>query len=231
MHAVRRSDEEIVAEALNALTPPSDKREATRSEVLTLIHSLRRFEQAGLHRQPSAGQRKEQLNTYFNNLRATKRTFFMGSDEFLTYLDAEIADIKWQHDFQVSRMPKASRPRDWVAIVAAAMAHGLIPEARATLTAGGPWHRLSMLLYEAATGKHDCDKVLKYMAEIKNRDPRVVFVKTPENMKKMIPVNVFLRSKPYLRLKRQYKLIKQAKATRLRAERRIEQLLQARWVI
>jgi hypothetical protein len=59
------------------------------------------------------------------------------------------------------------------------MAQGLI-SGRATLTAHGPWHRLSMLFYEAATGKSNCNKVMYYMTQYKNQNPNYVRVEASE---------------------------------------------------
>jgi hypothetical protein len=227
MHAPQRSHEEIATEALELINPPFGQREATRNELLSLIQSLLGLDKVVESlRGPPAGRLKDQLQTYLKNLRAAKRTFVrnLSDDEFLTHLDAEISKTKILYDFQVSRISKGSKPRDQIAIIATGMALHLIPEQRATLTTGGVWHRLSILFYEAATGKPNCDHVLNYMAKIKSGDPR--YVATDENMKRVLRKGDILRSKTYLRLKRQDDLIKYATTIRLRAERRRDQLLQ-----
>jgi hypothetical protein len=161
-----RSDEEIVMEALEIINPPSDQREATRSEVLTKVELVRLRAQAWL-RTPSSSEQKEQLENYLKNLRAAKRTFILAWDPdsgFLTHLNAEIARIKSAYDFRINKIPKGARRWDWIAVWATAAASLCLPAERRTLTNGGPWHCLSMLFYEAVTGKPDCDRVLKYMA-------------------------------------------------------------------
>ena len=168
-----RSDQEIVADALKAINPPSANREVISTEIVRLIHRIRRIERKRL---PSFGVMKEQLETYLKNLRATKRTFFKGSPTFLTHLDDEIVQINSLRDVVVGMVKKGSRQWDFIALVATGMAQHLISAEKATLTANGPWHRLSMLFYEAATGKRDQNRVLKYMAEIKREDQRAVWV-------------------------------------------------------
>jgi hypothetical protein len=166
-----RSDEEIVAEALELINPPSGQRETTRSEVLSTIHRVRTFAQ-GYHCRQSPSEQKEQLELYLKNLRATKRTFvrvgWQPEGEFLTHLNAEIARIKSAYDFRAKTTPKAGKRWDWVALMATAGARLSIPDQRITLTTGGPWHLLSILFYEAATGKPNCDHVLKYMAVLQD---------------------------------------------------------------
>ena len=175
MHPLGRSVEEIVAEALKVIDPPSGKREEIRRELSETMHGLGEVERAGLLRQPSPGKCKERLETYLKNLLATKRTFVRGDsdDEFLKHLDAEIVHINNLHDFFTTRISKGSKPRDAMAHIAAGMACGSLPGPRRTLTTGGPWHHLSMLFYEAATGKPNCDKVLNYMNEIQKCDPNI----------------------------------------------------------
>ena len=175
MHPLGRSVEEIVAEALKVIDPPSGKREEIRRELSETMHGLGKVERAGLLRQPSPGKRKERLETYLKNLLATKRTFVRGEsdDEFLKHLDAEIVHIKDLHDYLATQISKGSKPRDAMAQIAAGMACGSLPGPRRTLTTGGPWHHLSMLFYEAATGKPNCDKVLNYMNEIQKCDPNI----------------------------------------------------------
>jgi hypothetical protein len=184
MPASGRSDEEFVAEALELINPPSDNRDTTRNEVVDSIHNLRVIHRCEFFRQPSPGERKERLKTYLKNLQAAKRTIYRGfqtkdSDEFLRHLDAEIERIKPLYDYEVSKRGRRSKPRDATAALAASMAQGLI-SGRATLTAHGPWHRLSMLLYEAATGKSNCNKVLYYMTQYKNQNRKYVFVEPSE---------------------------------------------------
>jgi hypothetical protein len=89
--------------------------------------------------------------------------------EFLTHLNAEIERIKSAHAFRVNTMPKAAKRWDWIALMAAAGAYLSLPDNQLTQTTEGPWHRLSMLFYEAVTGKPDCDHVLKYMAVLRDR--------------------------------------------------------------
>jgi hypothetical protein len=165
----RRSDE-IVAEALELVNPPPRQRAATRREIVRKLNRIRVFAQGWNSRQ-SPGEQKEQLELYRKNLRATKRTYvrvaWQPQGEFLTHLNAEIARIEAAYDFRVKTMPKAGKRWDWIALMATAEACRSMPDEWITLTTEGPWHRLSMLFYEAATGKPDCDHVLKYMAVLR----------------------------------------------------------------
>jgi len=160
-----------VAEVLKLINPPSGQRQVTRSEVVSKLDHIRVVER-GLNRRQSPREQKEQLETYLTNLSATKRTFvrvaWQPEGEFLTHLNAEIERIKSAHAFRVKTMPKAGKRWDWIALMAAAGAYLSLPYNRITLTTGGPWHRLSMLFYEAVTGKPNCDHVLKYMAVLRS---------------------------------------------------------------
>src|SRR6516164_7411633 len=121
MPAPGRSDEEIVAEALEVINPLSDNRDTTRSDIFSVIDGVRAVH---LYRQPSPGKRKEDLKTYLENLLATKRTFVRGAsdEELLKHLDDEIKRIQCLYDHEVRMVGKGSKPPDWTAAVAAGMA-------------------------------------------------------------------------------------------------------------
>jgi hypothetical protein len=165
--APRRSDEDIVAEALKLINPPSGQRKASRSEILTNLKHVRAWAQAWV-RTPSPSEQEEQLERYLKNLRAAKRTRVWSNAEFLTHLNDEIARIKSAYDFRVETMPKSGKRWDCIALAASAAGLLSIPDGWETLTEGGPWHCLSMLFYEAVTGEPNCDRVLKYMAVLKS---------------------------------------------------------------
>jgi hypothetical protein len=172
MHAPQRSDEEIVAEALELINPPTGQSEATRREIFSNLDRIRVFAQRWNRRQ-SPSEQKRQLEPYLKNLLATKRTFPRiwcqpKHEEFLTHLNSEIERIESTYDFRVRTRPKASKHWDEIAFRAAAAAGASIPAERLMLTKEGPWHRLSMLFYEAVTGKSDCDHVWKYMTVLRS---------------------------------------------------------------
>jgi hypothetical protein len=153
-----RSRDEIVREALEVIKPPADQREAIRAKVLKDIDWLQAFAQ-GQSRRPAAGEFKERLADYLNALHVAKRksvrspswTEEQERKQFLAILDREIERVAIRHDDLLVK--KGARPLDRIARVATERAaEYFLPEQR-TLTGNGPWHRLAVLFYQAATGK------------------------------------------------------------------------------
>jgi hypothetical protein len=173
----RSRDDEIVDEALEVINPPANNREECSAEVARYIRGQRRYAQKP--HMPPQGEAKKQLETYLKHLRAAKRSFVRWiprvSDEFLMQLDAEIEQIRQYYKIYCRSVPHGSKQRDRIAQAAVECALMLLLPgerlrdwARLPLTTGGAWHRLSVLLYEAATGKPDRHHVLNYMRKFKN---------------------------------------------------------------
>jgi hypothetical protein len=177
----RRSDEEIMADALRLINPPDDEREACRANVASGISSIRQYARKLKKRpQPTAREVKAQLARYLRTLQATKESFVYlpwryGSKDFLVQLDAEIEQVK--ADYEAYRVPPGGKRPNLIARAAVQFATELLrPEAyhrpgrdsRPPLTNEGPWQQLSTLFYEAAGNNPDSAQVWTYMRDIKD---------------------------------------------------------------
>jgi hypothetical protein len=175
--------DQIADEALAILKAAG--RETSRVEVENYIEDMRDYVPM-----PSAGEAKKQLVSYRKNLAATKRTFvrwlnFIAEGRvFLKQLDLEIkridAELKLKQKWPVRHGGKRSDPFAAPAVQVATRL--LAPEWYSgsrrlppPLTRHGPWHRLSMLFHEAATGTHGENAVfvrMRMMMKFKHRRPR-----------------------------------------------------------
>ncbi len=172
-----RTRDDLVAAALEVIKPPADQREAVRAKLRKDIDWLREFAKAG--RPPTPGRFKQQLADYLKALHLTRRKHVRWPSwvqhekqerkQLLEILDREIERVEIRRD-DVS-VKEGARPLDRIARVATERAaeYFLLLEQR-TLTATKPWHRLSVLFYEAATGEPGRDLVhvlRKFDREIK----------------------------------------------------------------
>jgi uncharacterized protein YdbL (DUF1318 family) len=180
-------DAEIVDKMLALLKPPADQRERIRAKVLDHISSLQRHELAiTIGYVLSPGRVREKLDDYLKALRQAARNhsiavrlstgFEWDSQlDFGERLDAQINHIKTLRDS--IKVKQGRRPVDLTAEAAVQCALSyLCPqwyrkpiEQWPPVTPGKPWHQLSKLLYEAASGRSDGDKVLNYMGKLKDR--------------------------------------------------------------
>jgi hypothetical protein len=164
----RDRDEEIVAEMLEVLAPAAGRRAALARKLRRCVEEMRK---AAAFWSPTPASKREDRETtrqwqrYRTRLLAVKRyrpERGKLDDEFLAALDGEIKRVN-------EYIGPGRKPRDMVAELAVGDAWELLPPAQRTLTVGKAWHTLSMLLYEAGTGKSNSDHVLKYMTEMKSR--------------------------------------------------------------
>ena len=160
-----RSRDEIVSEALKVINPPADQLEALRAKLLYLVNRLPRLRQTTAQRREQTKHRREQLQRYRNHLLAARRArpdLLELSEDFAAALDAEIDLV------QRYKPPHGKRPRDRIAEAAVIRAADFLSPERRTLTDGGDWHLLAVLLYESASGQPDRDHVLRYCREMKH---------------------------------------------------------------
>jgi hypothetical protein len=182
---------EIAADKiLTLLKPPADQREPIRAKVLMHIGKLQgheRWNALGYRLPP--GRLKVWLDDYLKVLRqaarqqrmfvplrlSTGKEYEYGAQlDFRDQLDAQIDHVRTFRDS--IKVNRADRPVDLTAegAVQCALSY-LCPqwyrkpiEQWPPVTAGKPWHQLSKLLYEAASGRSDSDKVLNYMRKLKD---------------------------------------------------------------
>jgi hypothetical protein len=173
----RRSWDEFADAALAIIKPSAEQREAIRAKLAKDIALLRDYAQA-LQRAPIPS--KTRLDDYLKALRATKRKH---SDwpswtqeeqkqrrQFLALIDYEIDRVASEYDY-VSVIGHR-RPNRIAFAACERAAEYLKPEQR-TLTGNGPWHLVTKLLYESATGEagRDLMHVLRQRGRI--RAPKV----------------------------------------------------------
>jgi hypothetical protein len=168
-----RTDAEIVAAMLDVLKPKAGERAALTRKLRRCVEVMR---SGGAHWASDKKKRRQkatrQVRRYRTRLRAVTRyrpdwwghlNELDENEAFLAALDGEIERVN-------AFIGPGKRPTDVVAQVAVMESWKLLPPAQRTRTAGKAWHTLSMLLYEAGTGKANCDHVLNYMA-MKIADP------------------------------------------------------------
>jgi hypothetical protein len=188
----RRSDDEIMAEALTLINPPDEQREACRAKIASQISLIQHYAR-GLKLQPTRRQFKEKLARYLRTLHATEASFVYRrwryrNKDFLVQLNAEIEQVK--ADYEAYTVPPGGKRPDLIAMAAVQCATELLrPEAyhrpgrdsRPPLTIDGPWHQLSKLFYEVAGGDSDSDHVLTHMRNIKEAEklPRLMRLRHP----------------------------------------------------
>jgi hypothetical protein len=157
--------DEIVAEMLEVLNPAPGEYAAVALNVRRFVEMMRENETCWGLSSDSKQQKKKQarqLKSYRTRLLAVKRyrpDCWGLDDEFLAALDEQIKRVNEQ-------IGPGKKPRDLVAEVAVRYAWTLLPRSKRKQTEGGAFHRLSLLLYEAGTGKSESGKLLNYMAEM-----------------------------------------------------------------
>jgi hypothetical protein len=165
-----RRDAEIVAAMLDVLRPAARERAEVTRKLRICVEAMREEAARWASNRKKRQEATRQLRRYRTRLRAVTRhrpDWWGKLDEpdeaFLAALDGEIKRVK-------QYIGPGKRPLDVVAIFVVMETWKLLPPARRTLTNGGTWHKLSLLLYEAATGKSESGKLLNYMA-MKIADP------------------------------------------------------------
>jgi len=172
-----RTRDEIVREALEVIKPPAEQRDAVRAQLISCVDAMPKLVVPALRRWTAREPRMKQLRRYLKYLLATRQAC-LGGAEFLAALDAEIERVQQRCDKRYGK-----KPRDHVAEVAALYANDLLKPRRRTLTPSGHWITLTMLFYEAATGRAERDHVEKYCRELKHgkiaRFPSILKPKPP----------------------------------------------------
>jgi hypothetical protein len=184
----RDRDDELVTAMLAVLKPKVAERAAIARELRRCVEQMRK---SAASFGPSSdmvrrqNEVKRQVRRYRTHLLAVKRSLkryrpegWGGDEAFLAALDEQIERLNGYFD-------PGKKPRDLVAEIAVMDAWNLLPRGQRTLTNGGAWHRLSLLLYEAATGKSESGKLLNYMHQMKS--PGVY--------------NMWPRSNPHIRIR------------------------------
>jgi hypothetical protein len=165
-----RAPQTYVEQALAIIEPPAEQREAVRSELMRYLETLPRIAAKVRHPAVMAAERgaTKRQRCYLKHLRATRDAcpdlpdWPPASTRFVQELDAEIDRVQ-----QELRSRHGHKPRDGIASMVVLHAAEYLPAKRRTLTNGGPWHLLSMLLYEVATGQPNRDHLLNYMRRMK----------------------------------------------------------------
>jgi hypothetical protein len=178
-----RELDEIIRNAVAVINPPTASKEACYARVDYCISDLI-FAQGLLPKGTPATER-DTVREYLQALHKTRKLMLAlvptlcairgigGGVDRLGVLDGWIREAEIWHSRIIVR--HGSRQWDSVAEWSALVGHHLLVHdecswrQKATLTDGGPWLRLSSLLYEAATGKYDRD-LAKYCRQC-NRNP------------------------------------------------------------
>jgi hypothetical protein len=163
-----------IERALAIIKPPAEQREAMRSRLDGYLERLSHIlpepvarivlEDLGAKYSPS-GETPKRLRRFAKCLAAMRDACpRWANQELIRALDAQIDQVQ-----QELSSRRGHKPRDHIAVHAVLYAAGCLTAERLTLTGGGDWHLLSMLLYEARTGEPDRDHVLNYMRKMKLR--------------------------------------------------------------
>jgi len=177
----RRTLDEIADEAVEVIDPPAEIKDGCRALVMDRLEKISRTHFSTLRTRPIIIS----MEGYAKALRAVRtkavaaHAFHLlprycvfdehgdGVSSFIDLLDDELKEVKRLCDFARDMANNSPKPKghplpDERARGAALAAGDLIGgdwpwRRKPTLTAGGPWLRLSSLLYEANTGEVDRD--------------------------------------------------------------------------
>jgi hypothetical protein len=185
----RRTLDEIADEAVAEINPPAESKEACRALVMDCLEAISRMR---IHPMKTSNMIATSMAGYAKALRAARAkaaaayaTFSLpyhffdehgdGALNFIDLLDDELKNVEDLLEVYGSSKSKGRPLRDLRANVAAEAARDLIDHdcpwrRKPTLTAKGPWLRLSSLLYEALTGEYDRD-LLRYCRRLAKAGP------------------------------------------------------------
>jgi hypothetical protein len=155
-----RTDAEIMTDAIKVLASPAGEYEKRRKLFTKCMERMRIIKRADDARAPAPAEIKERLHDRFKRLQAARADLVAtgAPKELVKAYDGQLRVAK---ALIPAGVPPGSPQPNMVASCAAAMAHDLLLEFGQRVR-WKQWHRLSALLYEAATG--ECDVNLsKYM--------------------------------------------------------------------
>jgi hypothetical protein len=174
-----RTDAEIAADAIKVLPPRTGKGEyEKRCKLFTkCMERMRAIKRAADVKAPTPLEVRDQLADRVKRLQATRVDLVaMGSSkELMEAYDSKLSVaenglLRYQRAFNHPSMVGfrfGGHPPNMVASCAAVMARSLLLEAGQRVVRWKQWHRLSALLYEAATGKYGVN-LSKYMIKCKS---------------------------------------------------------------
>jgi hypothetical protein len=163
--------DDLLDAAIEIIDPPDNSVELCRARVgyyIDLIKKNREVLRAKLETSPAVV--KKALADYAEQLRKAKkmagRLTYFGLDKFSAELDTQIRRV--EHIRDSIEVKHGSRQWSLPAQLSIQAAYELLVlddpswRQKPTLTVGGPWHKLSSLMYEALTGEHERD-LSKYL--------------------------------------------------------------------
>jgi hypothetical protein len=147
-----RTDAEITADAIKVLAPRAGEYEKRRKLLTKCIGRMRIIKRVGDAKAPTPAEIKKQLNDRFKRLQAARVDLVaMGSPKEL--IEAYDSQLRVAKTLISAAVPPGGQPTNMVAACAAVMARDLLLESGQRVR-WKQWHRLSALLYEAATGEY-----------------------------------------------------------------------------
>jgi hypothetical protein len=168
----RRPLDEIVTEAVELLEPPAIALDEWRGKITDAIERVGNRESFWVDGgEPLRASDFEKLDEHAAAVRAARATALrlrkcFGSAEFLAHLDEELARIKFTKAAFYLHRPKGKKRADHHASQAVDEALDLLVacQKKPTQYPGGAWHKLSLLLYEAATGRQE-ESLMHYLRQ------------------------------------------------------------------
>jgi len=166
-----RPDAEIVDDALKVLPPRAGEHEKRRKLFKKCMERMRIIKRLYDVEVPSPAEKKEEQRSHFERLQAARADLVAteASKELVEKYDNHLRVVETDlcravRDPKTGRyltVPPGQHQANMVASCAAAMARDLFLEAGQRMRRK-QWHRLSALLYEAATGEYGVN-LSKYM--------------------------------------------------------------------